>query len=81
MYFPSICGNWSLVSFLYPQLWFRSTPKVATASEHWGKTYGSARHLVVTALTSHLEGDIVGGVALDLESAGRQVVEVLVEEL
>lgn len=44
-------------------------------------TYGSAGGLVVAALASHLEGDIVRGVALDLEGAGRQVVEVLVKEL
>ena len=35
----------------------------------------------MAALASDLEGDIVGGVALDLEGAGRQVVEILVEEL
>lgn len=35
----------------------------------------------MAALASHLEGDIVGGVALDLEGSGREVVEVLVEEL
>lgn len=35
----------------------------------------------MAALASHLEGNIVGGVALDLDGAGRQVVEVLVEQL
>jgi hypothetical protein len=35
----------------------------------------------VAALASDLEGDIVGGVALDLEGARREMVEVLVEEL
>ena len=35
----------------------------------------------MAALASDLEGDIVGGVALHLEGAGREVVEVLVEEL
>jgi hypothetical protein len=35
----------------------------------------------MAALASHLEGNIVGGVALDLEGSGRQVVEVLVQEL
>ena len=35
----------------------------------------------MAALAGHLEGDIVGGVALDLEGAGREVVEILVEEL
>lgn len=33
------------------------------------------------ALAGHLEGNIVGGVALDLKSCGGQVVEVLVEQL
>lgn len=46
-----------------------------------GCTYGSGGSLVVAALAGHLEGDIVGGVALDLEGAGREVVEILVEEL
>ena len=35
----------------------------------------------MAALASDLEGNIVGGVALDLEGTGREVVEVLVEEL
>ena len=35
----------------------------------------------MAALASNLEGDVVGGVALDLESAGREVVEVLVQQL
>lgn len=35
----------------------------------------------MTALASDLEGDIVGGVALDLDGAGGDVVEVLVEQL
>jgi hypothetical protein len=35
----------------------------------------------MAALAGDLEGDIVGGVALDLEGAGREVVEVLVEKL
>jgi hypothetical protein len=45
------------------------------------ETYRAAGHLVVAALASDLEGNIVRGVALDLEGAGREVVEVLVEEL
>ena len=45
------------------------------------KTYRSAGDLVVAALAGHLECNIVGGVALDLEGSGRQVVEILVEEL
>lgn len=35
----------------------------------------------MTALASDLEGDIVGGVALDLDGTGGQVVEVLVQQL
>jgi hypothetical protein len=35
----------------------------------------------VAALASDLEGNVVRGVALDLEGAGGEVVEVLVEEL
>ena len=35
----------------------------------------------MAGLASNLEGDIVGGVGLDLDGAGREVVEVLVEEL
>lgn len=44
-------------------------------------TYRSAGDLVMAALAGHLEGNIVRGVALDLEGAGRQVVEILVQEL
>lgn len=44
-------------------------------------TYRAAGDVVVAALARDLEGDIVGRVALDLESAGREVVEILVEEL
>ena len=46
-----------------------------------GATYGAGRVLLVARLARDLEGDIVGGVALDLEGAGREVVEVLVQEL
>jgi hypothetical protein len=46
-----------------------------------GRTYRSAGDLVMAALASDLEGNIVGGVALDLKGACGQVVEVLVEEL
>jgi hypothetical protein len=35
----------------------------------------------VAALAGHLEGNIVGGVALDLNGTGIEVVEVLVKEL
>lgn len=44
-------------------------------------TYSTAGGLLVAALASDLEGNIVGGVALDLDGAGRQVVEVLVQQL
>jgi hypothetical protein len=60
-----------------PQLALRSTPQ----APEWGCTYRAAGGIVVAALASDLEGDIVGSVALDLEGAGREVVEVLVEEL
>ena len=32
-------------------------------------------------LSGHLEGDIVGSIALDLQSCGTQVVEVLVQKV
>jgi hypothetical protein len=35
----------------------------------------------VCALSGHLEGDIVGGVALNLKSSGAQVVEVFVQKV
>lgn len=35
----------------------------------------------MAALASDLEGDIVGGVALDLDGTGREVVEVLAQQL
>lgn len=44
-------------------------------------TYSAARGLLVAALAGHLEGNIVGGVALDLEGTSREVVEVLVDQL
>jgi hypothetical protein len=44
-------------------------------------TYSSARGLLVARLAGNLEGNIVGGVALDLEGGSRQVVEVLVQKL
>lgn len=46
-----------------------------------GYSYRARGGLVVAALASHLEGNIVGGVALDLDGTGGQVVEVLVEQL
>lgn len=46
-----------------------------------GYSYRARGGLVVAALASHLEGNIVGGVALDLDGTSGQVVEVLVEQL
>lgn len=46
-----------------------------------GYSYRARGGLVVAALASHLEGNVVGGVALDLDGTGREVVEVLVEQL
>lgn len=46
-----------------------------------GLTYSSGGGLVVAALAGHLESDIVGSVALDLNGTGREVVEVLVQQL
>lgn len=44
-------------------------------------TYSASGSTLMAVLAGDLEGDIVGGVALDLEGAGGQVVEVLVEQL
>ena len=46
-----------------------------------GSTYSSAGDLVMAALAGDLEGDVVGGVVLDLNGTGREVVEVLVQQL
>jgi hypothetical protein len=46
-----------------------------------GYSYRARGGIVVAALASHLEGNIVGGVALDLDGSRRQVVEVLAEQL
>jgi hypothetical protein len=46
-----------------------------------GKTHGTTSGLLMARLSGHLEGDIVRGVALNLDGGRRQVVEVLVEEL
>lgn len=51
------------------------------AQEEVGITYSAAGGLLVAALAGNLEGNIVGSVALDLDGAGRGVVEVLVEKL
>lgn len=50
-------------------------------SEGARQTYSTASGLVVAALAGDFEGNIVGGVALDLNGAGREVVEVLVQQL
>jgi hypothetical protein len=42
---------------------------------------GSRGGLVVAGLASHLERDTIGGGVLELEGGGREVVEILVEEL
>lgn len=44
-------------------------------------TYSTTGGLLVAALSSHLESNIVGGVALDLDGTGGLVVEVLVQQL
>lgn len=46
-----------------------------------GYSYRAGSGLLVAALASNLEGNIVGGVALDLDGGGGEVVEVLVEQL
>lgn len=43
--------------------------------------YRARSGLLVAALASNLEGNVVGGVALDLDGGGGEVVEVLVEQL
>ena len=45
------------------------------------KTYSTAGGLFVAALASDLESNIVGSVALDLDGASREMVEVLVQQL
>jgi hypothetical protein len=49
--------------------------------EHAEASYQSTCSSLVCALSSDLKGDIVWGVALDLKSCGREVVEILVEQL
>lgn len=44
-------------------------------------TYQPTGSSLVGALSGNLEGDIVWGIALDLKGCGREVVEVLVEQL
>jgi hypothetical protein len=44
-------------------------------------TYSSRGGLLVAGLASHLESDAIGSGILELEGGGRQVVEILVEEL
>lgn len=45
------------------------------------KTYSGRGGLLVAGLASHLEGNAIGSGVLELEGGGREVVEVLVEEL
>jgi hypothetical protein len=68
LYFPSICR-------------YRTTLSASVDINAMDCTYRAGGGLVVAALAGHLEGDIVGGVALDLKGASREMVEVLVEEL
>jgi len=46
-----------------------------------GTTYGAGGGLLLGALSIDLEGNTVGGGALDLKSGSRVVVEVLVQQL
>ena len=45
------------------------------------KTYSGRGGLLVAGLASHLEGNAIGSGVLELEGGGREVVEVLVEQL
>lgn len=45
------------------------------------RTHSSRGGLVVAGLAGYLEGDIVGGSVLELQGGGREVIEILVEEL
>lgn len=72
----------------YPSAPSTPHPRVSFPVASWSwvglavrQTYGAGSGLLVAVLAVDLEGDIVGGVALDLERAGGQVVEVLVEQL
>jgi len=48
----------------------RPSPRLMGLVE-WVVTYVAAGSLLMAALAGHLEGDIVGSVALDLDSTGR----------
>lgn len=65
-----------MATFGYP--WLYLSTHVAART---GSTYGTASGFLVAALAGNLEGDIVWGVALDLDGTGREVVEVLVQQL
>lgn len=54
---------------------------ITTNESNGRSTYSTASSLLVAALAGDLESDIVGRVALDLNGAGREVVEVLVQQL
>lgn len=60
--------------------------EVARSDAHWGivslkNTYSSGGGLVVAGLASELQASAIGQSVLDLDGAGREVVEILVEEL
>jgi hypothetical protein len=46
-----------------------------------GSTHSSRGGLLVAGLAGHLEGDAIGSGVLELEGGGREVVEILVQEL
>lgn len=58
-----------------------ATLYASSSGECQGGTYSSSGALLVGGLAGDLESNVVGGVALELEGGGREVVEVLVEEL
>jgi hypothetical protein len=68
LYFPSICR-------------LQPSHQPSSCTRAMACTYRAGGSLVVAALAGHLEGNIVGGVALDLKGTSREVVKVLVKEL
>lgn len=88
VYFPSICATTKNPSQPVDKLYIFALAIDRVLSQGFGDGYGteiqsyrSGGVLLVAALASDLEGDVVGGVALDLDGTGRDVVEVLVEQL
>lgn len=87
LYFPSICLSQEIpsqprgyVAFVSPtQLVLSHVLDEADGTGAYA--YRARSGLLVAALASDLEGNIVGGVALDLDGSGSEVVEVLVEQL